>query len=64
MEDFIRTHRDTCARVGERLAPETDEDIALRNNILLYLPVTNFLFVCDNRYFINTPRVSFMVYNP
>ena len=28
MEDFIKTHRDTCARVGVRLAPETDEDKA------------------------------------
>ena len=28
MEDFIKTHRDTCARVGVRLAPETDKDKA------------------------------------
>ena len=28
MEDFIKTHRDTCARVGVRLAPEIDNDKA------------------------------------
>ena len=28
MEDFVRTHRSTCARVGVRLAPETDKEKA------------------------------------
>ena len=26
MEDFVTTHRATCARVGVKLAPETDKE--------------------------------------
>ena len=31
MEDFIKTHRDTCARVGVRLAPEDHPPHVIRH---------------------------------
>ena len=36
MEDFIKTHCDTCARVGVRLAPETDKDKAFSCETIFY----------------------------